>query len=43
VIAVAMVVALGTLGAWSILATLELAARDGLRQVPVDPDRLGAR
>lgn len=42
-IALAMVVALGALGAWSILATLEVTARDGLRPIPVDPNRLGAR
>ena len=42
-IALAMVVALGALGAWSILATFEVTARDGLAPIPLDPDRLGAR
>ncbi len=38
--AVALVIALGALGAWSILATLELTARDGHAPIPVDWSRI---
>jgi len=40
---IGLLLAIAGLATWGVLATVETVVRDGYRQVPVDPDRLGAR